>query len=102
MEKSKLVFWAIADALGIFVYASAVAFVMFDGQALFGQIDNFTGPLMILLLFVVSAVITGTLFLGRPIYLFLNNFKKEGIQLFFYTLVSLVIITLIFFIIKII
>jgi hypothetical protein len=101
MKNNKLLFWAIVDSLGIFIYSSAVAFIMFNGQQLFGQVQNFTGPLMILLLFVVSAVITGALFLGQPIYLYLDGFKKESIQLFFYTLAILIIITSIFFIIKI-
>ena len=101
MKNSKLIFWAVIDSLGVLVYSSAIAFVMFNGEKLFGKADNFTGPLMILLLFVVSAVVTGALFLGRPIYLYLSGFKKEGIQLFFYTLASLIAITLIIFAIKI-
>jgi len=94
MKNSKVLFWAVVDALGVFIYISAVAFVMFNGEKFFGKINDFTGPLMILLLFVVSAVITGALFLGRPAYLYLNGLKKEGIQLFFYTLAFLAIITL--------
>lgn len=101
MKNSKLLFWAIVDSLGVFVYASLVAFIMFNGEKLFGKVNDFTGPLAILLLFVISAVITGTLFLGRPIYLYLNDFKKEGVKLFFYTLVSLVAIILIFLAIKV-
>lgn len=101
MEKSKLLFWAVVDSLGIFAYVSLVAFIMFNGEKLFGKIDNFTGPMMILLLFVVSAVITGALFLGRPAYFYFNGMKKEGIQLFFYTLASMVVITLVVFAIRI-
>lgn len=101
MKNSKLLFWAMVDSLGIFVYVSAVSFVMFNSQNLFGKIDNFTGPLMFLLLFVVSAVITGALFLGRPAYLYLNGFKEQGIKLFFSTLAFLIAITLIVFAIKI-
>lgn len=97
MKKSKLIFWAVADSLGIFVYVSLVSFVMFNGEKLFGKIDNFTGPLMILLLFVVSAVITAALFLGRPAWLYFNGLKEQGMKLFFYTLVFLVVITLVVF-----
>jgi hypothetical protein len=100
MKNSKLIFWAVVDSLGIFVYVSIVAFIMFHAQNIFGKINDFSGPMMLLLMFVVSAVITGTLFLGRPIYLYFEGFKKEGIKLFFYTLVFLVVITLILFAIK--
>jgi hypothetical protein len=75
---------------------------MFNGEKLFGKINNFTGPMMILLLFVVSAVITSALFLGRPAWLYFNGLKKEGIKLFFYTLAILIAITLIVFAIKVI
>lgn len=101
MKNSKLIFWAIIDSIGVFVYVSAVAFAIFNGQKFFGQINNFTGPLMLLLLFIVSAVITAVLFLGRPAWLYFNNFKKEGIKLFFCTLAFLVTITLIVFAVKI-
>jgi len=75
---------------------------MFNGQQFFGKIDNFTGPLMFLLLFVVSAVITGALFLGRPAYLYLNGLKEDGIKLFFYTLAFLAAITFVIFTVRII
>lgn len=101
MKNSKLIFWAVVDSLGVWAYVSLVAFIMFNGEKLFGKINNFTGPMMILLLFVVSAIITAALFLGRPAYLYFNGMKKEGTQLFFYSLVCLVIITLIVFAIKI-
>jgi len=101
MKNTKLIFWAVVNSLGIVVYASLVAFVMFNGEKFFGKADDFTGPLMILLLFVVSAVITGSLFLGRPIYLYFEGLKKEAIKLFFYTLFSLLLITLIIFAAKI-
>ena len=101
MKNTKLIFWAVVNSLGIVVCASLVAFVMFNGEKFFGKADDFTGPLMILLLFVVSAVITGSLFLGRPIYLYFEGLKKEAIKLFFYTLFSLLLITLIIFAAKI-
>jgi hypothetical protein len=96
MKNRELFYWAIVDAFGIFVYVSLVSFVMFNAQYILdnGKPDDFTAPLAALLLFVVSAVITGSLFLGRPAWLFFNGSKKEGIQLFFYTLASLIVITL--------
>lgn len=90
MRNSKLLFWAVVDSLGIFVYISTVAFMMLNGDKFFGEVNDFTASLMILLLFVVSAVITSSLFLGWPVYLFLNGLKQEGIKLFFYTLTCLI------------
>ena len=103
MKNSKLIFWAVVDSLGIFAYVSLVSWVMFNAEYIFdnSKPDDFTAPLMILLLFVMSATITGSLFLGRPIYLYFDGMKKEGVKLFLYTLACLVLITLIIFAIKI-
>jgi len=101
MKNSKLAFWALADSVGIIGYVSLIAYIIFNGERLFGQVDNFTGPLLFLTLFIVSAVITGGLFLGRPIYLYFEGLKKEAIKLFFYTLGFLILIALVILVIRI-
>ncbi|MCL4403984.1 hypothetical protein M1432_01395 [Patescibacteria group bacterium] len=69
-------------ASGTFIYVSAVAWFIFNSKTILGQQpDNFLMPLFMLLLFVVSAGVTGTLVLGKPIQLYLSGAKKEGAAL---------------------
>ncbi len=70
---------------------------MNNGQKLFGPVNNFWGPVAFLLLFVLSATIVGLLVLGRPGYLYFNGFKKEGILLLLYTIVFLLVATVLVF-----
>lgn len=97
MKNSKIIFYSILNALGTLLYIIGVAWLMFNGESLFGKIKTFWGPALILLLFVLSAIIVGLLVFGRPIYLYLNNFKSEAIRLLFYTIGWLLAITLIAF-----
>jgi hypothetical protein len=98
MKKSKIIFWSAINSLGTVIYILLIALFITSAQSLFGKINSFWGPLAMLLLFVVSATITGLLVLGRPIWLYLNNGKIEAVKLLFYTVGWLVSITLIIFI----
>ncbi len=95
MKNSKLVIYALADSLGVFLYVSGVAWFLFNAEKLFGKMQDFWGPTAMLLIFILSALVTGSLVLGRPIYLYLKGLKTESIKLLFYTIISLFIITLI-------
>ncbi len=100
MKNSKLILYALTSALGTILYVSGVAWFMSNIESIFGKFekpDDFRAPLFMILLFVVSAAITASLVLGRPILLYLDNFKKEAIKLFFYTLGFLFIAILIVF-----
>jgi hypothetical protein len=91
MKKSDYILKSLLSAAGVFVYVAAVAWLGFNSQAIFGKQINFLMPLFMLLLFVVSAAITGLLVLGKPIYLYLNGRKKEAITLLFATLTWLLV-----------
>ena len=93
---------ALFHALGIGVYIAVIAFVLQNGERIFGKMDNFFGPLAFLLLFVLSAVITSALVLGKPILMYLDNQKKEALKLFFYTITYLLAITIIIFVLQIV
>lgn len=64
MENSKLVKGSLAHALGVLVYVSAVAWIMKNGERIFGQMDNLAGPIAFLLLFVLSATLEFGICLG--------------------------------------
>jgi len=91
MERSDYFWKSLANAIGVFVYVSAVAWVGFNNQTIFGRQPNFLMPLFVLLLFIVSASITGLLVLGKPAHLYLNGLKKEAVTLLFTTLAWLVL-----------
>ena len=55
--------------------------------------DNFLMPVVMLLLFVISAAITGSLVFGRPILWYLDGKKREAVMLLCWTLVFLIITT---------
>lgn len=51
---------------------------MFNASRWFGEKDDFLAPVFALLLFVISATVTGLLVLGRPLALYLGGAKKEA------------------------
>ncbi|MDD5032121.1 MAG: hypothetical protein PHR36_03695 [Patescibacteria group bacterium] len=92
----------LVSSLGVFVYVILVSLIMSYGEKLFGKMTNFWGPIAFLMLFVFSALITASLVLGRPIYLYLGNKKEEAVRLFFCNIAWLFVITLIVFLYQII
>lgn len=95
MKNSKLILQGFLFSLGVVAYVILVVIIMFNGNSLFGTMDNFWGPLAMLLLFTVSAAITGSLVFGKPVYLFLIGFKTESVKLALYTIGFLFLETII-------
>ena len=86
MKKSDYFIKSLIYAAGVFIYVSAIAWLGFNSQMIFGQSTNFLTPLFVLLLFVISASITGLLVFGKPIHLYLNGLRKEAFTFLFITL----------------
>lgn len=84
----KLIRQAFLYALGEGIYISLVALLMFGIQKWFGAKPDpaIIAPIFLLLLFVISAAISGALILGKPVMLYLDGQKKDAITLFGYTL----------------
>lgn len=93
MKNSKLISYL--NAAGVAVYVIGILFISRGGEKIFGKMDNFWGPVAFLLLFVLSAAITGALTLGRSVWLYFENRKTEAIKMFFYTIGWLFLITFI-------
>jgi hypothetical protein len=72
-----------AHALGTVAYVALVGTIMSNGDKLFGDKPDSTvlGPISFLLLFVVSASVTGLLVLGTPARWYLDGRKSEAVQL---------------------
>ena len=99
MNTKKIKAYTLFHALGVMAYVILVALLMNNVERILGQTkDTFWDPVAFLLLFTVSAAITGLLVLGRPAYLFINGNKKEGLQFLLWTLGWLLFLTIIVFV----
>jgi len=85
-------FISFVSAAGVFIYISAVSWLISNVEHFFGNVPepNLLFPIFMLLLFVVSAAITGFLVLGKPFLTYLDGQKKEALKLLFFTLAWLV------------
>ncbi len=97
MKNSKLIMLAILNSLGVAVYVFLVSLIMSHGSKIFGEKDTAVTPIAVLLLFVLSALVTSGLVLGRPVTLYLDGQKKEGVKLLVYTGLSLFVLVLLTF-----
>ena len=85
-------------AFGVLFYAFLLAIFFNYANDWFGKADQkIITPVAALMLFVFSALLTGGLVLGKPITLYIDGYKKEGVKLLFFTGVSLFIFTIIVF-----
>ncbi len=96
--KSNPVVQSLGHALLAFVYILLVAFVMHNGEQVFGHDDKIWGTIAVLTLFVLSASVMGALVLGRPILLYLDGHKTAAVKFFGYTLGWMVVILAIIFV----
>ena len=88
---------AALDSLGTSVYILLVSLVMNHAADSFGRLNEAVAPLAFIMLFVFSALVTGGLILGRPLMLYIDGKKKEGLKLLFYTGASLLILLILVF-----
>jgi hypothetical protein len=86
MTNSTLIKWGAVHAFGVLAYVSLLATFFNQANSWFGQADQkIVTPVAALMLFVFSALVTGGLVLGKPIMLYLDGHKKEGVKLLFFT-----------------
>lgn len=85
-EKLSLPFLGFLQAAGVLVYVIFVSLFMNNANKIFGPVSGFLGPITFLLLFIVSAMITGSLALARAGFLFWEKRYKQSFTLTFWTL----------------
>ena len=82
--KAKPINWgmqAFLHSLGVIAYIVFIAFLIINGQALFGSLNNsILGPIAILMLYTLSAAIMGLLVFGRPVMFYMDGKKKEAME----------------------
>ena len=96
-ERSSPIQEGLLYALCVVIYVSAIATLMYNGGNLFGKKPGVLGGIAFLLLFVLSAMIVGSLLLGKPAILYLEGQKKASIQLLFAIMGWLFLILLLVF-----
>jgi len=89
MNKSKIIFYSIANSLGVLAYIFLLVSFLNNAENFFNKPPEILIGTVMLLTFVLSASVTGLLVLGRPIHLYFNGLKKEALTLLFYTLACL-------------
>lgn len=92
----KLLTHSFGHAALVVLYILGVVSIMSNAQKLFRDNHSILIPMMILMLFVLSATVVATLVLGRPILLYLDGKKSEALKMFGYTVGWLAIGTIIF------
>lgn len=97
--KQTILKFAALHALGTALYVACVATFMSYTSEIFGGVKEETAliPFAMLLLLVLSASVTGSLVLGRPILWYLDGKKKEAVTLFIATVGCLFALTLLAF-----
>jgi hypothetical protein len=97
--KNSILKFAGLNALGTASYVALVATFLSYTSQIFGadKEDVILIPISMLLLLVLSASVTGSLVLGRPILWYLDGKKKEAVTLFIATLGFLSLLTLLAF-----
>ncbi len=92
-KTKEVVAYAFLNALGTATYVAAVAsFLFYTSQNLRVVEPSVLIPISMLLLFVVSATITASLVLGRPILWYLDGAKRDAVSLLVATSAVLVIV----------
>jgi len=93
MTQQKLMFQAVHNSVGVMLYAAGIAWLLTNGDRLFGNTPSFLAPLAFLMLFVFSALITALLVFGLPAFHYLSGRKQDAFRLLGFTVVALFVET---------
>jgi hypothetical protein len=101
MKPTNLIKAGLLNAFWTVAYISLLTLVMSSGDKIFGSgADSIVAPVAFLLMFVISAAVTGYLIIGRPALLYLDNHKQEALKLFKFTLLFLLLFALVAFVLN--
>lgn len=88
-EEKDLVLLGILHSVGVFLYVALVVWFMNSAGKFIGPTNEMLAGMTMLMIFILSALITSSLVLGRPILYYLDGKKKQALKLLFYTTASL-------------
>ncbi len=95
MHKSQIIKSALINSLSAAVYVIIVGSFLYYGPSRFGPINSVIVPIALLLLLVLSAALLGLIIFAKPVMMYLNDSKKEALQLVSYTVAFLAAVTVI-------
>lgn len=85
------------QALGVAIYCTLVGFFMWNAGHIFGPMNSFLGPVIIVMLFSASALVCTLLVFYRPYKLFFEGKKKEAVNIVITTTGFLFVFLLVIF-----
>lgn len=92
-----LEFTAFLQALGLVLYCGLVSLIFWQGNSWFGPLTAPVGPILFLVLFVVSALISAALVLAYPFLIFWEEKNtRKALKLVLYTTLWLAFFVLLF------
>src|SRR3989344_256454 len=95
MSRNQIIMRGFVDALGVLAYVVLFAWSVNNLEAWLGDMpETWLTPVFMLLVFIVSACVTGSLVLLQPILLYVEGQRKEAVHLFVYTIGFLVVLAL--------
>ena len=85
------------QATGLVIYCLLIGSLLWRGNEFFGPMNSFLGPMLFLIVFVVSVLVCALLAFGYPVVLFWDRKKtKESVKLVAYTTTWLLLYVLLF------
>jgi len=82
MPTEKIIKQSVMHAVAAVLYIVIIAAIMSRAERIFGQgEDGVLAPILFLLLFVVSAATMGMLIFGKPVMLYIDGKKREGVEM---------------------
>lgn len=102
MRKNDILKRAFVNAFGVAAYVIAFAWIVNHAEKWFPEKESWLGPALFLIVFIVSACVTASLVLLKPVLLYLEGHKKDAVHLFAYTIVFLILLAILigFFIVS--
>jgi hypothetical protein len=98
MDKKQIIKQGFLHALGTALYISLIALGIYYGSRHFPDGNSAFGPIAFLMLFVVSAAITGLLVVAKPLMWYLDGNKAPAFKLLIWTIGWLAFFTVVSFI----
>ena len=85
-KKTKpLLLTSLLQALGTTAYVSLVALIFWRGNQWFGKMNPYLGPVLVLTLLVISAIICALIVFAKPFLLWQTKKPKKALKLVAYT-----------------
>ncbi len=99
MPQKTVIKHALINSILSAIYIGLIANLMSYAEKNFSGPDTSLSAMAFLLTFVISAAIMALLIFGRPVTWYLDNHKKQAVQLAAYTIAFLIIIAVIIFVV---